>query len=265
MYDIASRGRVPELGAGMRKLIDSGAPGFGGWCQIPSAFAAEVVSASGCDWMCIDQQHGLMDDEAMRLMVQAAAIRRTPVVVRVPWNEPAPIMRALDAGADGVIVPMVNSQEEAVRAAGATRFPPYGYRSYGALRSAMADAEFSPPTANSHAVCFVMVETMAGVDQVEEIVTVPGVDGILVGPNDLCISYSGNNLDAGTGPRDVAAIERIGRTCRMHGKAGMLSAVPVKEAKRWQEAGFMLMGLSSDAGILAEGVNRAVAEAHGAA
>lgn len=98
----------------MRALISDGRTAYGGWCMIPGAFAAEIVSASGCDWICIDQQHGLIDDAAMRVMVQATAIRRTPTLVRVPWDEPAPIMRALDAGADGVIVPMVNSAEDAV-------------------------------------------------------------------------------------------------------------------------------------------------------
>ena len=96
----------------------------------PEPFVVEIVSASGCDWLCIDQQHGLIDDAAMRVMVQAAAIRRTPTVVRVPWNEPASIMRALDAGADGVIVPMVNTQKEAEQAACTdAHYPPIGYRS----------------------------------------------------------------------------------------------------------------------------------------
>ncbi|HTW97778.1 MAG TPA: aldolase/citrate lyase family protein, partial [Acidimicrobiales bacterium] len=116
-YDIAGHGEVAELGGGMRRLIEERRTGYGGWCMIPSSFAAEIVSASGCDWMCIDQQHGLIDDATMRAMVQAAAIRRTPTVVRVPWNEPASIMRALDAGADGVVVPMVNSRREAEQAA----------------------------------------------------------------------------------------------------------------------------------------------------
>ena len=150
-YEVAGNGEVPELGLGMRGLIDSGHVALGGWCMIPSAFGAEIVSASGCDWVCIDQQHGLIDDGDMRLMVQATAIRRTPTVVRVPWNEPGAIMRALDAGADGVIIPMVNSKEEAERAAFATRYPPGGYRSWGALRSGMARRDFSPASANTRA------------------------------------------------------------------------------------------------------------------
>ena len=105
----------------MRRLIMEGRVAYGGWCMIPSPFVAEIVSASGCDWLCIDQQHGLIDDAAMRVMVQAAAIRRTPTLVRVPWNEPASIMRSLDAGADGVIVPMVNTRKEAEQGAYANR------------------------------------------------------------------------------------------------------------------------------------------------
>jgi 4-hydroxy-2-oxoheptanedioate aldolase len=260
-YEVAGHGAVEGLGSGMRRLMDEGTPAYGGWCMIPSAFVAEVVSASGCDWMCIDQQHGLIDDATMRVMVQAAGIRRTPVLVRVAWNDPAAIMRSLDAGADGVIVPMVNSRADAERAAGATRFPPGGFRSYGALRSAMAQPDFSPPLANGQSVCFVMIETAEAVQNVEEIVRVPGVDGVLVGPNDLCISYTGNNVGAASAPRDVEAIFRIGDACRRHGRAGALSAVNLDEAKRWHDAGFMLIGLPSDAALLGEGLARSLSSA----
>jgi 4-hydroxy-2-oxoheptanedioate aldolase len=95
-YDINSSGAA-LAGMTLSEIIRERRVAHGGWCMLPSAFATEIVSASGCDWLCIDQQHGLIDDASMRAMVQAAAIRATPVVVRVPWNEPAGIMRALDA------------------------------------------------------------------------------------------------------------------------------------------------------------------------
>src|SRR5262245_24856977 len=114
-YEIAGA-RGQGAGRALRDIVTERTTAYGGWCVIPSAFATEVVSASGCDWLCIDTQHGLIDDGAMRVMVQAAAIRATPVAVRVPWNEPASIMRALDAGADGIIVPMVNTPDDARRA-----------------------------------------------------------------------------------------------------------------------------------------------------
>jgi 4-hydroxy-2-oxoheptanedioate aldolase len=257
-YEVAGHGEVPELGRGMRALIDSGRPAFGGWCMIPSAFAAEIVSASGCDWLCIDQQHGLIDDGAMRLMVQAAAIRRTPTVVRVPWNEPGAIMRALDAGADGIVVPMVNSKEEAERAAFATRYPPGGYRSWGAVRSGMAHSDFSPVSGNAQCVCLVMIETAQAVDRLDEILDVPGVDGVLVGPNDLAISHSGETSGAAKSQKDVDMILRVGEGCQKRGLAGAISAVDLADAKRWAAAGFNLIGLPSDSALLGDGLARAL-------
>ncbi len=257
-YQVAGNGEVPGLGRGMRGLIDSGRVALGGWCMIPSAFGAEIVSASGCDWLCIDQQHGLIDDGDMRLMVQAAAIRRTPTVVRVPWNEPGAIMRALDAGADGIIVPMVNSKEEAERAAFATRYPPGGYRSWGALRSGMARSDFSPASANTQCVCLVMIETADAVGRVNDILDVPGVDGVLVGPNDLAISHSGETTGAAKSEKDVEMIMRVGEACQKRGLAGAISAVDMADAKRWAAAGFNLIGLPSDSGLLGDGLKRAI-------
>src|SRR5205814_2028442 len=124
-YEVASSGRERAAGR-LREIASERRVAHGGWCMISSPFAAEIMSAAGCDWLCIDLQHGLIDEAAMRGMVQAAAIRDTPVLVRVPWNEPGAIMRALDAGAEGVIVPMVNTVAEARSAAGASRYPPLG-------------------------------------------------------------------------------------------------------------------------------------------
>jgi len=231
--------------------------------MIPGAFVAEIVSASGCDWMCIDQQHGLIDDASMRTMVQAAAIRRTPTVVRVPWNEPGSIMRALDAGADGVVVPMVNSREEAERAAFATRFPPGGYRSYGALRSAMAQPDFSPRLANTQAICLVMIETVDAVENLEEILDVPGVDGVLIGPNDLSISHSGEPKGVDISHRDAEMITAVGEACRDRGLAAAISGIEVSETKRWEAAGFSLISLPGDAAVLGAGLVAAIAAVRG--
>ncbi len=262
-YEIAGGGEVAGLGGGMRRLIDEGRTGYGGWCMIPSSFAAEIVSASGCDWMCIDQQHGLIDDAAMRAMVQAGAIRRTPTVVRVPWNDPAAIMRALDAGADGVVVPMVNTRREAEQAVAATRYPPAGYRSWGPLRSSMARHDFAPQVGNTMAVCLVMVETVEAYSNLEEIISVPGVDGILVGPNDLAISYTGETTGAASSVRDVEMIEAIGAACRRTRRAAAISAVDVREAKGFEAAGFTLIALPSDAGLLGAGLRAELEAARG--
>ena len=142
-YDIEG-GQAASAGQSLRELVRSGQTGIGAWCMLAGGLITEVVTATGPDWMCLDTQHGLIDDASMRTMVQAAELRGTPVFVRVPWNDEAAIMRALDAGAEGVIVPMVNSEAEARKAAGASRYPPVGFRSWGPLRSGMAIPGFDP-------------------------------------------------------------------------------------------------------------------------
>jgi 4-hydroxy-2-oxoheptanedioate aldolase len=261
-YEIAGSGR--ELATHrLREIVSERRVAHGAWCMIPSAFAAEVQSAAGCDWLCVDLQHGLMDDEEMRLMVQAAAIRGTPVVVRVPWNEPGAIMRALDAGAEGVLVPMVNTAEEARQAAAASHYPPLGYRSWGPLRSSMARADFSPAVGNDQVVCLVMIETVEAVDNLESILEVPGVDGVVVGPNDLAISHSGANDGAGTSPYDIELIERIAEACGRRGLVAGISCTSGEDARRWERAGYSLLGLPSDAALLAQGMVRQLASARG--
>jgi 4-hydroxy-2-oxoheptanedioate aldolase len=257
-YEVAGRGEVPGLGGGMRRLVEEGRTGYGGWCLIPSALAAEAVSASGCDWLCIDQQHGQIDDAAMRAMVQATAIRRMPTVVRVPWNEPAAIMVALDAGADGVIIPMINTRAEAERAASAAHYPPLGNRSWGPVRSGMARHDFSPASANSQAVCLVMIETAEAVGNLDAILDVAGVDGVLVGPSDLTISHTGETSGAAKSERDVEMITKVGEGCKRRGLAAAIALPNIADAKRWEGAGFTLFALPGDAALIGQGVKAAI-------
>jgi len=250
-YDVATSGRSRAAGR-LRELVSERRIAHGGWCMISSPFATEVLSAAGCDWLCIDLQHGLIDEDAMRAMLPAAAIRGTPALVRVPWNEPGAIMRALDAGAEGVIVPMVNTPADARVAAGASRYPPVGYRSWGPLRSGMAQPDFNPALGNEQTVCLVMIETHTAVDNVEAILDVPGVDGVFVGPNDLAISHSGANDGAGKSERDVAMIGLVADACARRGLVAGISCTGPGDARRWEQAGYSLLGLPSDAGLLGD-------------
>ena len=134
---------------------------------------AEAYSRAGCDWLVVDQHHGYVGDEAMRVMIQTAGIRGVPVLVRVPWNEPISIGHALDAGAEGVIVPMISTAADARRAADASHYPPLGYRSWGPLRAGMAQPGFDTLAGNA-GVCMAMMETAEGVENLGEIIAVPG-------------------------------------------------------------------------------------------
>src|ERR1700730_1136475 len=155
---------------------------------MPGSFTAEVMAHAGFDWMCIDLQHGLIGYQEMLAMLQAVAVANVPALVRVPWNDPAWIMKALDAGAAGVIVPLVNSADEAAAAGGACRYPPDGYRSWGPTRAALGSPNFSPELANSSVVCAVMVESVPALERLDEIVSVPGVDAVFIGPRASAIS-----------------------------------------------------------------------------
>jgi 4-hydroxy-2-oxoheptanedioate aldolase len=259
----------PTASAGLehgviRRLFDSGRVTHGGWCMLGNAFAAEIISASGCDWLVIDQQHGYIGDEAMRLMIQAAGIRGVPVLVRVPWNEPISIGHALDAGAEGVIVPMISTPADARRASEASHYPPLGLRSWGPLRAGMAQPGFDTHTGNAQVICMAMMETAEGVENLEEIIAVPGLDGVLIGPNDLAISHSGTNAGAATAELDRALIERVSSVCGEAGVPAGIVCASGEDALRWEEAGFSFLALPSDIQLLDAAMRAHVAAARNA-
>jgi 4-hydroxy-2-oxoheptanedioate aldolase len=232
----------------LRRRVLAGETVYGGWCLIPSPFLAEVLAAAGFDWICLDLQHGLIGYETMLAMLQAIG-GRAPVLVRVPWNEPDEIMRPLDAGATGVIVPMVNTAAQAAAAAGACRYAPAGYRSWGPSRASLGHPDYTPESANDSMLCVVMIETVEGVENVEEIVAVPGVDAILIGPYDLHLSWNGSIDRPGRTPRDRELIERVIAVC---GDAGMPVATSVggaDDAVAWRDDGVRMIGVS-DMGLV---------------
>jgi 4-hydroxy-2-oxoheptanedioate aldolase len=214
-------------------------------CAIPSPFVAELLVNSGFEWLCIDCQHGLISDQDMISMLQAVGSRAT-TFVRVAWNRPELIMRALDAGADGVIVPMVNSAAEAEAAAGACRYPPAGYRSFGPTRAALKVADFTPESANRRVLCAVMIETLEGAEHADEILGVEGVDAVWVGPWDLSLSASGGLEAPGETARDVQLIQSVLESCRKNGIIPGISVGTAEQARYWRDAGFTMMAAASD-------------------
>ena len=215
---------------------------------MPGSFSAEVMARTAFDWICIDLQHGLIGYQEMLGMLQAVAVADVPAVVRVPWNDPAWIMKALDAGAAGVIVPMVNSPEEAAAAVGACRYPPAGYRSWGPTRAALGVADFSPELANRAVICAVMVETVPALKRLGEIVSVPGVDVVFIGPSDFAISM-------GFAPRSDEAehrrrLEAVPGVCREHGVVAGIACGSLELLGRWRQAGYTMLAAPSDLVLL---------------
>ena len=237
----------------LRELWESGRVMVGGWCVIPSAFSAELMGRAGFDWVCVDTQHGVVGYDQMALMLQGLAISGTPAFVRVPWNEPTEIMKALDAGAQGVIVPMVSSAEEARRAVGACRYPPEGYRSWGPVRAALGVDGYSPESANRRTVVAVMIETAEGVESADEIVAVPGVDAVYVGPNDLALGHGLSPSATVDEEGHAALVERILAACNRRGVAAGIHCGSVEVARRWRAAGFRMLNVNSDAVMMRQG------------
>jgi 4-hydroxy-2-oxoheptanedioate aldolase len=251
MYEAsAERSELSAARWALRALCDARQPTVGGWCLIPSPFCAEVMAAAGFDWVCIDMQHGLIGYEEMLAMLQAVDGRDVPALVRVPWNEPSAIMRALDAGAAGVIVPMVNSATDAEAAVMACRYPPEGYRSWGPTRASLGDPAYTPEWANRRVLCIAMVETVEAVERADEIASVPGVDGVFIGPWDLSLSATGEIENPGRTPRDVALIDAVAVACRRHDLFAGIACAGPEDVHRWREAGFLMFSLQSDVALL---------------
>jgi 4-hydroxy-2-oxoheptanedioate aldolase len=219
---------------------------------MPGAFSAELMGRSGFDWVCIDTQHGLIGYDQMVLMLQGLAATATPAFVRVRWNEPGEIMKALDAGAEGVIVPMVNSAEEARQAVSASRYPPDGYRSWGPVRAALGVDGYSPESANRRTVVAIMIETAAGLANMDETLAVPGIDAVYVGPNDLAVTHGMPPSSTAESHEHAELIHSILAACRRHQVVAGIHCGSVETAQRWLEAGFGMVNVNSDAVFMRE-------------
>ncbi|MDQ6691287.1 MAG: aldolase/citrate lyase family protein [Candidatus Dormibacteraeota bacterium] len=224
---------------------------YGGWCTMPGAVSAEIVGGSGYDWVCVDTQHGLIGYDAMVPMLQALTAAGAATFVRVAWNEPSAIMKALDAGAEGVIIPMVNTVDEARAAVAACRYVPHGTRSWGPIRPRLLNPDYSIESAQD-IICAVMCETVEGLANLDGMLEVPGVDAVFVGPNDLAVSMGVKNSGyAGENAEHHRAMETIVRKCTERGVvAGIMCGTP-ETAEHWRQAGFRMLAIESDARMLA--------------
>ena len=202
---------------GIREAWAAGRPALGAWLMIPSAFSAEIIAHAGFDWVCVDMQHGVIDYAQMVTMLQAVSSTDVTPLVRVPWNEPGIIGKSLDAGARGVIIPMVNTRADAERAVQACRYAPVGARSYGPLRANYYAGFDYFAHANDDVLCIVMIETRDAVARVDEILSVPGIDAVYVGPADLSVTLGLPPAPDHDAAAFTDAITRILEACRAHG------------------------------------------------
>ena len=234
----------------IRRIWADGGNVVNGWLTIPSSISAELMAQQDWDSLCIDLQHGAVDYQAMLPMLQAISTTDKVPLVRVPWNEPGIIGKVLDAGAYGVICPMVNSRREAESFVGACRYPPDGYRSVGPWRGLLYGGADYIQQANRTVLALAMIETTTALANLDEILSVPGLDGVYVGPSDLSASMGETpGLDP-LYPAVLQAIEKIAAAARKHGVVPCIHTGSVAYAKRMTDMGYRLVTYMSDARFL---------------
>jgi 4-hydroxy-2-oxoheptanedioate aldolase len=233
-----------------------GRTAFGLWSVVPGSFGAEILAGTGADYVCVDQQHGAIDYDAMVPMFQAIRAGGAAPITRVLSNDPFLIMKALDAGVWAVIVPLVGSAGDAARAVSACRYPPRGVRSFGPVRAATVIGSRDPEDLGGEVLCFVMVETGEALERVDEIAATPGVDGIYIGPSDLALSLGLPPTLEVTEGEHVEAVRRIREACHQHGIAAGIHSPSGDWARSHAEAGFDLVTVATDAPLLREAALR---------
>jgi 4-hydroxy-2-oxoheptanedioate aldolase len=234
----------------LRESWKDGKPVFGFWAALPSGFAAELMVSPGLGYICVDQQHGVIDYQDAVRMFTAIEARGVVPITRVPANEAWMIGKALDAGAQGVVVPMVNNRAEAASAVAACRYPPAGVRSFGPIRAAVVSEKRDPASLGNTVVCFVMVETREALENIDEIASTPGLDGIYIGPADLALGLGlPPNLDKAE-PEHVAAVQRIFDACRRNRIVAGIQCGSAKAGRSYAERGFGLVTIGKDTALL---------------
>lgn len=223
----------------------------GSWLSVANVHTTETLARLGFDWLCIDMQHGLIDYVDLRNLLPAITATETTPLVRVPWNEPYEIGKALDAGAEGVIVPMVNTPEQAVAAARACRYPPLGERSFGPVRAALVAGRGYADESNGQIACIVMIETQEALDNVDAIAATPGVDGLYIGPSDLGLAL-GLGVGDSEHPEHAAAVARISEAAKAAGVAVGIHTSSRPFAQRFLDLGFHFVNVSSDVGFMTQ-------------
>jgi 4-hydroxy-2-oxoheptanedioate aldolase len=221
-----------------------------GWLHIPSSWSAEVMAHQGYDSLTVDLEHGLVDFQAAIPMLQAISTTDVVPLARAPWNEPGIIMKLLDAGAYGVICPMVETAEECGRFVGACRYHPHGYRSLGPTRARLYGGADYEQHANDEILTFAMVETGRAVENIDQIVGVPGLNGVYIGPGDLSLSLGLRKRLDNDEPAFLGALDTILATCARHGVVAGIHTNDPAYALQMIARGFRLVTVMTDTTLL---------------
>jgi 4-hydroxy-2-oxoheptanedioate aldolase len=230
----------------LREQWAAGRATLGTWCTIPSTISAESSARVGFDFVCVDTQHGVIDYQMAAAMFQAIELGgQGRPLTRVPWNEPGIIGKMLDAGAEGVIVPMVNTREQAEAVVRACRYAPIGSRSHGPVMSSMRIDTPYWKTANDRVAVIPMIETVEAISNLDSILSVPGIDAIYVGPADLSLTLGLAPQNNDGEPAFDEALLTIANACKRHGVVAGIHATGGL-CQRRLEQGYRLITVAGD-------------------
>ena len=244
----------------VKSIWAAGGAVINGWLGIPSSISAENMAQAGWDSLTVDLQHGLIDYESGLAMLQAISTTPTIPLARVQWLEPGMIMKLLDAGAYGIICPMINTRAECEAFVGACRYAPVGYRSFGPARANWYAGADYWKHANTSVITMAMIETKQAMENLDAILSVPGLDAIYVGPNDLSLTLGAPPIGVPTDPVVVKAMETIVATAKKYKIPAGIHCGSTAMAREMIAKGYQFTSLMNDNVLLNAAAKAAVAE-----
>jgi 4-hydroxy-2-oxoheptanedioate aldolase len=243
-----------------KAALKAGKPQIGLWCSIPSNYTAELLAGAGFDWLLLDTEHTPIDIETVITQLQAVAPYPTTPIVRVPWNDRVTIKRYLDIGIQTLLIPQVDTVEEAKAAVAQARFPDAGVRGVAGSTRASRFGRVKNYHVNAHhEICtLIQVESREALSHIEAMAAIDGIDGIFIGPADLhaSLGYLGERAHKDIMPVIDDALARIAKT----GKAAGILTDSEENARRWLKCGATFVGVGSDVGLLAKNADALAAK-----
>lgn len=246
----------------LARRLRAGETVFVSWANLASPIVAESIARAGFGGVVIDAQHGLWDTASAFAAVAAINHAGAAPIVRVPLNDFAFVSRALDAGAEAIIAPMINNPTDAYAFANAAKYPPLGERSFGPMRAMQLQGRNAPVDylreANDGTLTLAMIETPTALANVADIAATPGIDALFVGPYDLSTSLSGGTAQDITAPVVEKAIDAIRHAAVKAGKIPGIYCSNAERAREMAKRGFRFITVGNDLGFLREGATAAL-------
>jgi len=229
----------------LKQIWDENKASINGWISIPNSFTAEAMSKMGWDSLTVDLQHGLNSYETSIPIIQSISHNTIPLA-RVPWNDPGIIMKMLDLGVLGIIAPMINNKKDCEKFVSYCRYPPLGQRSFGPIQAQLKYGGEYFEKANENIICIAMIETKEAVKNLDEILSVPTLDGVYIGPADMSISYGLKPKFDITEDPIIENINLIVKKAKEYKKIAGIHNGTTAYAKKMIDLGYKFVTVSSD-------------------